>query len=320
MNTAKKNNCQKTDTPHDLLTMHITRIICTTVLAVVTAGCSRIQIAYNQLDWLLPYYVETYVELSDKQSSYLELQVNNLLAWHCSTQVNSYAELLRAASADFQNGRMTRKRLEDYSGRIERFWNDILLQASPTIANLLLETDEVQLAELYNSFEERNREWLANYNDVTQKERRKNYITRMKNELKRWFGPLQPAQQQAVVEWSYHFQPLGLEGLQMRKAWQSRLHGLISHRDDRETFIAGIHDLLINPGEFRSAAYRERLAYNREKTIELVYTTGALLNQEQRHHMDHKAESIVRELEKLSCADGNPGDSAKGALSYSQYQ
>jgi hypothetical protein len=106
----------------------------------------------------------------------------------------------------------------------------------------------------------------------------------------------------------------------MRKAWQSRLHGLISHRDDRETFIAGIHDLLINPGEFRSAAYRERLAYNREKTIELVYTTGALLNQEQRHHMDHKAESIVRELEKLSCADGNPGDSAKGALSYSQYQ
>ncbi len=44
-------------------------------LAVLLSGCSRIQFAYNQLDWLIPYYIEMIVfvggQLNDGQRKHL---------------------------------------------------------------------------------------------------------------------------------------------------------------------------------------------------------------------------------------------------------
>jgi len=279
------------------------KILYTVFLTTLLAGCSRIQLVYNQLDWLLPYYLETYTELSDQQSSYLEQQVEQLLAWHCSTQVGAYAELLRTASTDFSNNRMTVETLADYSNRVEQFWKDILLQASPAIAGLLQDADEAQLRELFDSFQERNQEWLAEYNDTTQEELHKDYKQRMQRELERWFGPLRPAQQQVVLEWADRFRPLGLEGLQARKAWQSRLQELVSHRDDRAAFQAGIHELISDPETYRPAAYQKRLDYNREQTIRLVARIGSQLDAAQRNHLERQAESVARDFDTLSCRD-----------------
>ena len=285
-------------------------ILYTVFLTILLAGCSRIQLAYNQLDWLLPYYLETYTELSDQQSSYLEQQVEKLLAWHCSSQVGAYAKLLRTASTDFRNNRITVETLADYSNHVEQFWKDILLQASPAIAGLLLDADEAQLRELFDNFQERNQEWLAEYRDTTQEELQKDYKQRMQRELERWFGPLRPAQQQVVLEWAERFRPLGLEGLQARKAWQSRLQALVRHRDDRAAFQAGIHELFSNPETYRPAAYQKRLDYNREQTIDLVYRVGSQLDAAQRNHLEHQAESVARDFDTLSCRDDKLGASA----------
>lgn len=278
-------------------------VLYTVFLIAATAGCSRVQIVYNQLDWLLPYYVETYVELSEEQDSFLDQEVGKLLAWHCNTQVSAYAELLRSASSDFQNNCITTDSLKDYSNRIDKFWKDILLQASPAISDLLLEANDVQLNELFDGFDERNEEWLAEHLNTIPDKMREDYIKRMRDELERWIGPLQPAQQQALFEWSVRFRPLGMEGLQMRKAWQSRLQNLIRYRDDREAFHAGIHELLGNPETLRTDAYQKLLDNNREHTIELVYRVGVHLNQEQRLHLNHHAESIALAFDKLSCDD-----------------
>jgi hypothetical protein len=290
-------------------------ILCTVFLTALLAGCSRIQLAYNQLDWLLPYYLETYTELTDQQSSYLEQEVDRLLAWHCSTQVGAYARLLRAASTDFRSDHMTVEKLADYSNRVEQFWNNILLQASPAIAGLLLDADEAQLRELFDSFQERNQEWLAEYRDTTPEEMHANYTERMQRELERWFGPLQPAQQQAVLEWADHFQPLGLDGLQARETWQSRLQELVSHRDDRATFNTGIHELFSNPETYRPSAYQKRLDYNREQTIELVYRVGSQLDARQRNHLEHSAESVARDFDMLSCDDEETATPASDTIS-----
>ncbi len=293
-------------------------ILYSVFLTALLAGCSRTQFVYNQLDWLLPYYLETYMELSDQQSSYLEQQVEKLLAWHCSTQVGAYAELLRTASTDFRNNRMTTEKLEDYSNRVELFWKDILLQASPAIAGLLLDADEAQLRELFENFQERNQEWLAEYRDTTPEEMREDYTERMERELERWFGPLQPAQQQAVLEWVDHFRPLGMEGLQTRKVWQSRLQELVSHRDDKAAFQAGIHELFSSPETYRPAAYQKRLDYNRKQTVELVYHVGSQLNAEQRNHLEHHAESVARDFDTLSCDGEETGSRANDVITYSQ--
>jgi len=130
----------------------------------------------------------------------------------------------------------------------------------------------------------------------------------MQRELERWFGPLQPAQQQAVLEWADHFRPLGLEGLQE----------ILSYRDDRAVFQAGIHELFSNPETYRPANYQKRLDYNREQTIALVYRIGSQLETEQLNHLEHQAESVARDFDALSCDSEETITPASDVTTYSQ--
>ena len=285
-----------------------------TVLFGALTACSRVQLVYNQLDWLLPYYLETYMELSDEQSAYLERQVGELLIWHCSTQLTAYADLLREANTDFQLGHMTPERLGNYSARVESYWRQIAHQASPTIAGLLLEASDEQLEELFYEFEKRNNEWLAEYRETTNKELHEDYQRRMTKELERWFGPLSATQQQAVLEWSEGFVPLAEEGLKMRQRWQARLRELVSQRDDVPVFRAGITELVVNPAVMRTPVYQARLEYNHRTTIALVHRVGAELTEEQRQHLAHQTTSLAQDFDQLACEREAPRGTGRNVV------
>lgn len=309
----------KADTNGRLITQ-LKKLFWILLAAMTITACSRVQLVYNQLDWLLPYYLETYVELSAEQDSYLEQEVKKLLAWHCGTQVATYAELLRAASSNFRSGDMSREKLDNYSSRIEQYWRGILLQSTPAITGLLLDASEAQIEELFNSFSERNQEWLNEFNDMTEDELRRDYAQRMERELERWYGPLQPIQMLSVQAWSRQFQPLGTTGLQMRMAWQSRLKDLLETREQQENFRNGLHELINNPDSIRPAAYRKLIDNNRDLTIGLVHVVGDTLTQEQRHHLDHQAEAFAQEFENLACEEDESGILAGEILMPSKIQ
>lgn len=277
------------------------RILVLTSLVLAISGCSRVQLAYYQLDWVIPYYLQSYVELSDEQNTYLEQQVEDLLAWHCSTQLTAYADLLRSANTSFQEGRMSRAQLHDYSTQIKMRWEAIMQQASPAIANLLMTASDRQVEELFAGFTKRNQDWLDEYNEQTVESRQDDYRQRMSDELERWFGPLQSKQQQALAVWSEQFEPLGIEGLQNRERWQARLRLLLAQRDNKPAFYAGIEELFLQPEALRSNAYQKRLEYNKNVTIELLYIIGKQLNDEQRSHIAQQALSYAEDFDQLAC-------------------
>lgn len=279
----------------------MTRLLWMIAAITLMSGCSRVEFAYNQLDWLLPYYIETHIDLNEEQSTFLGKRVEALLSWHCSTHLHAYAELLRSANHDFQTGNTTAEKLLAYSTRIEQFWEEILLQASPAIAELLLDANQSQLEELFNGFQKRNKEWLTEYSKLTPEEIRHDNETHMTKELKRWFGPLQSSQKSAIQEWGISFTPLGLEGLRMRKAWQDRLQQLTLETDNREIFLAKLQQMIVNPEKHRSTEYRERLDHNRNETIRLIHTVVNSLTQRQKDYVNRKVISIAGDFDDLSC-------------------
>lgn len=289
---------------------HMTRLLCMTATIAIVSGCSRVQFAYNQLDWLLPYYIETYIDLNEEQNGFLDQRVEALLTWHCSTHLHAYAELMRSANHDFQTGNTTPETLLEYNTRIEEFWQEILMQASPSIAELLLDADQAQLDELFNGFQKRNQEWLAEFSELTPEEIRRDNEKHMARELKRWFGPLRSSQKSAIEEWSISFTPLGLEGLRMREAWQNRLHQLTLKADNREIFLAQFQQMIVTPENHRSPGYQKRLEHNRDETIRLIHTVVKSLTQRQKDHVNRKVISIAGDFDDLSCM---PDESAASA-------
>ena len=281
-------------------------VVLLAALVWLASGCSRIQFVYNQLDWVIPIYLESYMELSDTQSTYLKEHVKSFMSWHCSTQLTAYASLIRDAAGNIQSGHIERAQIEYYNQRIEQFWLSIVKQASPAIAEVLSNSSDTQIEELFKDFDKGNREWLDKFRKQTEEELRNEYDERMTTELERWFGPLNRIQQQAVAAWSYKFSPLGMEGLATRVAWQSRLRTLLDQRKDLPYFSAAFNELVVNGDMPHSPAYQKKLDDNRGVTIDLVYQVINNTSETQRQHQENTAESIARDIDKLVCSADKP--------------
>ena len=74
--------------------MRRTRTTITLFLAaLVLAGCMA-SFAYNRLDWLIPWYVDGYVDLTRDQRQLLKEQLAPSLQWHRQEELVHYVEIL----------------------------------------------------------------------------------------------------------------------------------------------------------------------------------------------------------------------------------
>ena len=61
------------------------------LLTLLAAGCTM-SFTYNHLDWLIPWYVDDYVDLSRQQRQVLQSQLGPVLQWHREEELEHYLE------------------------------------------------------------------------------------------------------------------------------------------------------------------------------------------------------------------------------------
>ena len=76
-------------------------------------GCST-KFTYNNLDWLIHWYVDDYVELSDRQENLFDEHFANWLNWHRSEELAKYVKHLKSLKADVENERLTAESISDH--------------------------------------------------------------------------------------------------------------------------------------------------------------------------------------------------------------
>lgn len=268
------------------------------------SGCSRVQLAYNQLDWLIPYYVRGYIELTEDQDILLDDQVSALLNWHCSEHLTSYAGLLRDANQKFQSGSVTSEQLQDYEQQFNQYWREIMQQVTPSLVQLFHDISDDQLIELRERFEADNRNWYEAFNEKTAEEIQNENLEIMQNELERWFDDLDVQQTLWVFKWSRAFKTLGVEGQHARERWQQHLLSLLEERDDIEQLREGLHMLFVYPENLRTEEYTELTNNNKSVTFQLLEKLSASLTAEQLMNLDEMISTVASDFDTLACRQG----------------
>ena len=277
------------------------RCLLITLLTLQLVSCSRIQLAYTNLDWLMSRKLASFMPLSDTQNKLLKTNVKQFLDWHCSTQLRRYSQLLHEASSRFQDSGFTRDELLAFNDRIEQGWAGILQQAAPLLADILLTADDNQTQELFKGFDKRNSKWQKEFARKTPEEYSRDYYRRMHKELRRWFGKLGKQQRQILTEWSKQFKPLGNEGLKMRRRWQNQLQTIMASRSNPEEFRHAFARLLDSPEELHTRAYQQHTSKNRALTIDMLYSIIQQLDSKQKQHLQKKVNVIAGDFDKLAC-------------------
>ena len=278
------------------------RILVTVVIAVALAGCAT-RLAYSNLDWLLLRNVDGLVKLEGAQRDQARQSIEDLLVWHCATQLPAYSQWLESLRAQTRQGTLTAVDLEAHVVQIEEFWQAVVNEGWPEVADWLASLSKVQAAELFESFEERNQEIIEEYLEPPAHEVRRQRARNMERSLARFFGRLDAGQRHRVEEWSRAVEPLAPLWLENRLAWQSALARALEIRDDPALFNAAIETMLTDLRYGWSDEYQRVWAHNQRQLLELIADIHTMASERQRARFEQRLVSLGRDFERLSCPE-----------------
>lgn len=277
------------------------------VLVLTQCACSRIEFAYNYLDWLVGFYIERYVELTPAQRDLLSNDIDALKNQHCRDTLPGYIKVLDNIQDGFRSGMPPAERIHSYADIIVQAGRDLADQAYPAVARLLISFSDEQVEELLVSFERNNTKFVKKLKKSSIEETAKEYRKARVADLEHWIGELSDEQLTIVTAWSRTFRPLGLEGLAVRRMWQQEFAELLQHRNQSFTqFFPRVRAFFEKRRDDPSGQYRKKLDYNKAETADMVAAVLAKSSREQRSHLDREIDDLRNDLRSLVCQSDGP--------------
>lgn len=257
--------------------------------------------AYNNLDWLIMRWINNQVSLDSEQELAVRTALDEKLLWHCSSQLPQYVTFLRGVEKDVEADAIDVDALRRHGEQIAAFGRELGLRARPDVIAFLASLDDEQVASLRESFDERNEEIVAESIEVTAAERQANQVRGMERGMRRFAGRPSAVQRERLEQWASELKPTAETSLEQRLAWQSEFFELLDLRSDNGTFESRMA-VLLEPGATWSAEFREKMEYNRERTLEAIADIHALSTPRQQRRLLSRLDSLASDFERLSCS------------------
>jgi uncharacterized coiled-coil protein SlyX len=235
-------------------------------------GCSAVRIGYNQAPTLAWWWLDSYMDFDAEQTPRVKEALNQWFAWHRTTQLPDYANLLAAAQVQVLQP-ATPQQVCRWADELRVRLAAAFAQGVPMAADLLPGLKPEQLAHLEQRYRRSNRDFEEDYLQLDRDERQKAAVRRTIDRAEMLYGHLDERQRQLIAAgvaaspfdpaaWLAERQAVQADTLQTL----SRLIAGGAARADRDSNLAGLQALAARvqrapPGPYRS--YQQRLTeYN----------------------------------------------------------
>ena len=181
-----------------LFSVRVFRII-GLLLALLLSGCSALRLGYSQAPELAYWWLDSYFDFTEAQTTRVRADLAALQAWHRSNELPIYLSLLDKVQR-LTPGNVTPEQLcELYNEFMPRI-TATADQAEPTLSAVTLLLKPEQLAQLARQLDKRNETWREDWLDGTPGERRARHAKRLVDRAEGLYGRLGAAQRATVRE------------------------------------------------------------------------------------------------------------------------
>jgi len=240
------------------------------IILIFLTGCSSTTFIYNRIDFLLPWYLASYVDLSRDQKQYLDELLIPFFSWHRHEELPRYADIINSveeildSEVKVENITLITQDVEESWFRLE---DELLLWILPLTKDLSDEQINNFLQVMQSKTIESENKYLKRNDQVYQKD---NY-NRLRKNLRRFIGTMSKEQRELVKSASKSMRRVDTEWIQNRKKLVANLGSILQREEGWEQrFISITHrDDLV------SKNYRDNYAYNIDVTHHLI---AAILN------------------------------------------
>jgi hypothetical protein len=273
-------------------------VVLTVTLAL--GACSRVGLAYRNLDVIIPWTLSDYLDMNGEQKSWLDERLKEHLSWHCTTQLPGYLDWLDRLQTMIATNQVTDAALQARAQEAEQAIAETAREITPSAIELLQGLDDKQVAEMNDAFAKDRRKRQAEYLKPTLDQQIKERSARMEKRLNDWLGPLNNTQQQRVTTWSRALGDQNTQWLANRVHWQKQFSAAVAQRQSPQ-FPQRIETLLINRESLWTPAYRKAFANTEAQARSLFVDLMAASTPSQRERLLKKIDGVRKDFSDLKC-------------------
>jgi hypothetical protein len=269
-------------------------------LSLALASCSRVGLAYRNLDVIIPWTLNDYLDMNAGQKSWFNDKLKEHLAWHCTTQLPGYLDWLDRLQQMVDDNQVTDAALKARTAEAEQAIADVAREITPSAIELLKGLDDQQVQEMNNALakdlRKRQDEYLKPPLDQQIKER----ATRMSKRLDTWMGPLSSSQQNRVTAWSIALGEQNQEWIGNRARWQAQFIEAVQQRRSAD-FARKMQLLLVDRESLWTPEYRAAYAQTEAAARSLIVDLMAESTVQQRLKLTQKIDGVRSDFKALKC-------------------
>ena len=270
------------------------------LLTLALSACSRVGLAYRNLDVIIPWTLGDYLDMSGEQKGWFNERLKEHLSWHCTTQLPGYLDWLDRLQVMVETNQVTDAALQARTQEAKQAIAQTAREITPSAIELLQGLDDKQVAEMNDAFAKDQRKRQQDYVKPSLDQQIKERAERMDKRLNDWLGPLSPTQQQRVVSWSNALGDQNTQWIANRAHWQKQFSAAVAQRQSPE-FPQRIETLLVNRESLWTADYRKAYANTEAQARSLFVDLMAESTPTQRERLLKKIERVRKDFNDLKC-------------------
>ncbi|SEO22205.1 DUF6279 family lipoprotein [Pseudomonas sp. NFACC39-1] len=277
-----------------------TRIALFMALLLTVTACSRVGLAYRNLDLIIPWTLNDYLDINGEQKDWFNDRLNEHLNWHCTTQLPGYLDWLDRLKNMVQTNQVTDQALQQRAREAKAAIAETAREITPSAIELLQGLNDDQVADMDAAFVKDQRKRQQQYLKPTLQQQIQERSERMEKRLNDWLGPLSETQRQRVQDWSRALGDQNQQWIANRAHWQNQFSEAVAQRH-RPDFPKRIEQLLVDRESLWTPAYREAFDKTEAQARSLLVDVMADSTATQREHLLRKIDRVKKDFSDLKC-------------------
>ncbi|WP_282397835.1 DUF6279 family lipoprotein [Pseudomonas sp. PS01298] len=272
-------------------------------LSLVLAGCNRVGLAYRNLDVIIPWTLNDYLDMNAGQKSWFNDKLKEHLAWHCTTQLPGYLDWLDRLQQMVDTNQVTDAALQTRTAEAKQAIADVAREITPSAIELLKGLDDQQVKDMNDALAKDLRKRQDEYLKPPLEQQIKERAQRMSKRLDAWMGPLSASQQNRVTAWSIALGEQNQEWIGNRAHWQAQFIEAVKQRQSPD-FPQKMQQLLVDRESLWTPQYRTAYAQTEAAARSLIVDLMAESTVQQRLKLRQKIDGVRSDFKALKCLKG----------------
>ena len=261
----------------------------------VVSACSSTTYVYNRLDFLLPWYMDDYVDLDAEQEAYLDELLVPFLAWHRAHELPVYLTALNRIE-DSLNQPLTAEIVGTIVTEFELAWLRLQSEGLERLLDLGASLSDEQIAAFLEALWEQQREFEEEYLERDEEEFFEDNDDNTRDTFQDYLGKLSDDQKQWVRDGSRRLLRSDQVWLKERAQWLTELGILLTREpgwQERVRVAVSAKNNTMTP------EYQRIYEHNMDAIYQLAAQVLNARSERQSRHLRGKLADVREDLETL---------------------